>query len=142
MSIVHPDIDKLLEAISIDKPVVLTRKGNIIKIPYETRNIDIFKQIIADNLFRVRIGNNNLELLLFVDESSISKRYYVCIGSKVNVSTKWATVNDVLSGLRLRVKVPAIIIDDCMIELEWSKSRFVLTPASVRSCRRCQRVVL
>ena len=139
MSIVRLDIVKLLEPFAKGMNVKVINCGGIFQLPYETRSINLFDRMIRNKISRVDIGGKSYHVLVFLDNAGLRRRYYVCVGSTIRITTSDRLVSDDMSGLKLRVKAPAIVIDGCRIELEWSRSRFILTSNIIESCRRCYR---
>ncbi|BES82130.1 hypothetical protein PABY_16970 [Pyrodictium abyssi] len=140
MGIVRLDIVKLLEPFAKDMNVEVISRGDVLQLPYKTRSINLFDRVIKNKMSRVDIGGKSYHVLVFLDEAGLRRQYYVCVGSVIRVTTDARMVSDDMSGLKLRVRAPVIVIDECRIELEWSRSRFVLTSSMIESCRRCYKV--
>lgn len=134
------DIVKFLEPFAKDMNVEVISRGDVLRLPYETRSINLFDRVIKSKISRVDIGGKSYHVLVFFDEVGLRRRYYVCVGSVIRVTTDARMVSDDMSGLKLRVRAPVIVIDECRIELEWSRSRFVLTSSMIEPCHRCYKV--
>jgi len=115
------------------------RKSNFVPlhIPYETRSPSTARIIVEKRVRELHCGDTVLKIIVFEYRGDLRNRLYVCLGKNIGVVFEETNVDDVMSGLRLRVKHPTIVIDDCRVAFQWAKSRFTLTLGALERCKRC-----
>ncbi|KSW11890.1 hypothetical protein CF15_03565 [Pyrodictium occultum] len=134
------DIVRLLERLIDHNRIEAVEKGGVLEIPYDTRDLQAFSQVLRRRISRVKAGGREHQVLILLDRKGLSRSYYVCIGSHIGLECRKRIVEDKLSGLRLWVQAPVLVIDNCRVELEWRGSRFVLARSIVERCGRCRRI--
>jgi hypothetical protein len=139
---VRVGIEKLLSKVSQQKECMgrlldLLGKLQPLSLPYRTRGARIrgalSKRIISINecgisaiAFRVR---------------GIREFLIVCIAPKIElILMQESLYSDELSGLKMRLRKPVLIIGDCRIPFEWRRTSMVLEPGKLEKCGYCEKI--
>ncbi len=77
--------------------------------------------------------------LAFVVEG-VKRRCYICQGRSIEVRYRRVNVTDKLSGLRLKVRQPILVIDGEVLEFKWRGTMFCLEEEELIKSGKCVEV--
>ncbi len=104
-----------------------------LRLPYSTRNA----KALVERLRRAAAPSGGGYTVYFRVEG-LRETLYACQAEHMDVRIIYETVNDVLSGLRHRVPLVELRLDDCSLKTRWDGSRLRLDPETVASCEKCR----
>ena len=99
-------------------------------MPYKTRNLRTFRRVLAKHVMAL----GHLRFLVF-KIGGLRPRLLVCYADDVRLKFKRMRVRDTLSGLELELQAPIVVIRDCIVELQWQHSSFVLRADDLIKCK-------
>ena len=118
---------------------VIEKQGKPLQLPYQSRNPNAITSIIFESIYKLKCGDKNISIIVFVAKG-LKDKLFICSGAGLSIEFKDITISDVLSGLNLRLRQPILCIDDCCMEFNWKKSRFVLPIERISRCAKCKQL--
>ncbi|NOZ88309.1 MAG: hypothetical protein GXO15_00085 [Crenarchaeota archaeon] len=106
-----------------------------LRLPYSTRNA----KALAARLRRATALSDGGYTVYFI-VGGLRETLYACQAERVDVKILYETVDDVLSGLRHRVPLVELRLDECSLRTRWDGSMLRLDPEAVVSCEKCRSV--
>lgn len=109
-----------------------------LKLPYRSRGGRLESVFMRRVVTVERCG---LKALLFLVEG-LRRTYVLCLSNSITVGfEEESRVSDELSGLRMKLRKPVIMIGSCRIPFRWKGSVMVLDAGDVEKCEYCEKIV-
>jgi len=93
--------------------------------------------VVFGSIYRLRCRDKTISALILVARG-LRDKLFLCSGENLFIKFRDIITSDELSGLSLRLRQPILCIDDCCIEFNWKKSRFVFSVEDIDRCTKCK----
>ncbi|ABM80816.1 hypothetical protein [Hyperthermus butylicus] len=114
----------------------VTARLRPVRLPYSSRDDRQLRLVITSASAHIEAGEGTYSVIVF-ERQALRRMLFVCVAKSIKLESDEEHVRDELSGLKLRVKVPVIVLDDCMIKFHWKRSVVELDEEAIAACNSC-----